>query len=168
MSPPPSVSMLPWTSVLRTLSSPTIWKATLVRILFPPAPQLPIVLPVWVNNYHLMFLPALLRANPQLPAHVPIGFFMHVVFPSSEIFRCLSARDKDLCGLLVADLIGFQTASYTHHFRQTVSRILVCEALPKGIGGRFVDVGVFPMGIDTQALREKRCVLLIQAAQLRC
>ena len=45
-----------------------------------------------------------------------------------------------------------------------MSRILSLEALPKGIQveglgtgtGRFVDVGVFPMGIDVDALREKR------------
>ena len=90
---------------------------------------------------------------------------MHVAFPSSEIFRCLSVRQELLYGLLAADLVGFQTASYARHFRQTVSRILAYEALPKGIqvesgtgSGRFVDVGVFPMGIDVAALREKRCV----------
>ena len=111
-----------------------------------------------------MLLPALLRASPKLPGHVPIGFFMHVAFPSSEIFRCLSVRESLLKGLLAADLVGFQTANFARHFRQTVSRILSLEALPKGIQveglgtgtGRFVDVGVFPMGIDVDALREKR------------
>jgi trehalose-6-phosphate synthase len=76
--------------------------------------------------------------------------------------------------------VGFQTANFARHFRQTVSRVLEgCETLPKGIqigegfggfgsggdadgegGGRFVDVGVFPMGIDVNSLRKKRCVLL--------
>jgi trehalose-6-phosphate synthase len=109
-----------------------------------------------------MLLPSLLRASPKFPSHVPIGFFMHVAFPSSEIFRCLSVRESLLRGLLAADLVGFQTASFARHFRQTVSRILSLEALPKGIQvnssgtGRFVDVGVFPMGIDVGALREKK------------
>jgi trehalose-6-phosphate synthase len=62
-----------------------------------------------------------------------------------------------LHGILAADLIGFQMASHARHFRQTISRILLLEALPKGIQiegtsgsgtgahkGRFVDVGVFP------------------------
>jgi trehalose 6-phosphate synthase complex regulatory subunit len=115
-----------------------------------------------------MLLPALLRAHPKL-ANAPIGFFLHVAFPSYEIFRCLSVRDSLLRGLLAADLVGFQTASYARHFRQTVSRILALEALPKGIQvdgtfgsgtsahkGRFVDVGVFPMGIDVNSLREKK------------
>lgn len=106
-----------------------------------------------------MLLPSLLRASPKLPANVPIGFFMHVAFPSSEIFRCLSVRESLLRGLLAADLVGFQTASFARQFRQTVSRILALEALPKGIqldGDRFVDVGVFPMGIDVSALRAKK------------
>ncbi|KAF9241274.1 glycosyltransferase family 20 protein [Melanogaster broomeanus] len=131
---------------------------------------------IWVNDYHLMLLPALLRAHPKL-ANAPIGFFQHVAFPSSEIFRCLSVRESLLRGVLAADLVGFQTAGYARHFRQTVSRILALEALPKGIQvertygsaggangavpkseqkGRFVDVGVFPMGIDVSALREKK------------
>ncbi|KAF8126309.1 glycosyltransferase family 20 protein [Boletus edulis] len=123
---------------------------------------------IWINDYHLMLLPALLRANPKL-ANAPIGFFLHVAFPSSEIFRCLSVRESLLRGILAADLVGFQTASYARHFRQTVSRILALEALPKGIQvqgtfasgtgdhkGRFVCVGVFPMGIDVNALQEKR------------
>ena len=99
----------------------------------------------------------MLRAR--LP-NAPIGFFMHVAFPSSEIFRCLSVRTQILQGMLGADLIGFQTANYARHFRQTVSRILTAEALPKGIQleNRFVDVGVFPMGIDVNSLTEKRYV----------
>ncbi|KAG2135397.1 glycosyltransferase family 20 protein [Suillus bovinus] len=126
---------------------------------------------VWINDYHLMLLPLLLRQSTRIPAlaRATIGFFMHVAFPSSEIFRCLSVREHLLRGMLGADLVGFQTASYARHFRQTVSRILAVEALPKGIQveygipggareghGRFVDVGIFPMGIDVGALRERR------------
>lgn len=133
---------------------------------------------VWVNDYHLMLVPHLLRSSPNIPQSAPIGFFMHVAFPSSEIFRCLSVRQDLLRGLLGADLVGFQTANYARHFRQTVSRIMAYEALPKGIEvpegeegvdratgkgkngketrSRFVDVGVFPMGIDVRALKEKR------------
>ncbi|PFH45853.1 glycosyltransferase family 20 protein [Amanita thiersii Skay4041] len=88
---------------------------------------------IWVNDYHLMLLPALIRTHPKYSSSNPIGFFMHVAFPSSEIFRCLSVRDQLLNGMLGADLVGFQTASFARHFRQTVSRILAYEALPKGI-----------------------------------
>lgn len=110
---------------------------------------------VWVNDYHLMLVPQLVRAK--LPTAI-IGFFLHVAFPSSEIFRCLSVREYLLRGMLSADLIGFQTANYARHFRQTVSRILALETLPKGIhlDDHFVDVGVFPVGIDVGALKERR------------
>ena len=87
------------------------------------------------------------------------------------IFRCLSVRESLLHGLLEADLVGFQTASRTLHLRQTVSCILALEALPKGIQieaslgsgtsdhkARFVDVGVFPMGIGVKTLQEKKWV----------
>jgi len=80
-----------------------------------------------------MLLPAMLRASGTLPAGVGIGFFLHAAFPSSEIFRCLSMRESLLTGLLGADLLGFQTVSYARHFRQTVSRILSLEAVPRGI-----------------------------------
>ncbi|TBU43087.1 glycosyltransferase family 20-domain-containing protein, partial [Dichomitus squalens] len=110
---------------------------------------------IWVNDYHLMLLPTMLRER--LP-NAAIGFFMHVAFPSSEIFRCLSVREPLLKGVLGADLIGFQTANYARHFRQTVSRILTAEALPKGIqlDDRFIDVGVFPMGIDVSSITAKK------------
>jgi trehalose 6-phosphate synthase/phosphatase len=102
-----------------------------------------------------MLVPQLVREK--LPTAI-IGFFLHVAFPSSEIFRCLSVRESLLRGMLSADLIGFQTANYARHFRQTVSRILALETLPKGIqlDDHFVDVGVFPVGIDVRALKEKR------------
>ena len=68
--------------------------------------------------------PALLHADPKL-ANAPIRLFPP---PPSKIFRCLSVRESLLCGLLAADLVGFQAMSYARHFRQTVSCILALEA----------------------------------------
>ncbi|KAK7026806.1 Trehalose-6-P synthase/phosphatase complex subunit [Paramarasmius palmivorus] len=169
---------------------------------------------VWVNDYHLMLLPLMLRStlplslqNSSNTPQAKIGFFLHISFPSSEIFRCLSVRSHLLRGMLGADLVGFQTANYARHFRQTCSRILGggVETLPggiqlgvdyegvedegidgagrrdgdtkgmegaaagagetvggqdqgRGVGGgkgRFVDVGVFPMGIDVHQLKSR-------------
>ncbi|KAJ3920499.1 glycosyltransferase family 20 protein [Lentinula edodes] len=124
---------------------------------------------VWVNDYHLMLVPLMLRSSGLIPNTAPIGFFLHVAFPSSEIFRCLSVREHLLKGILGADLVGFQTANYARHFRQTCGRVLGVETLPSGIlpnptagrldalgKGRLVDVGVFPMGIDVARLNEWR------------
>jgi len=69
---------------------------------------------VWVNDYHLMLVPEMLRKA--LP-NAAIGFFLHVAFPSSEIFRCLAVREHILRGLLASDLISFQTPNFARHFR---------------------------------------------------
>ncbi|KIK01783.1 glycosyltransferase family 20 protein, partial [Laccaria amethystina LaAM-08-1] len=73
-------------------------------------------------------LPNLLCSSPKLPRTAPIGFFIHVA--SSRIFRCLSVAEDLLLGLLGVDLV---TANYARHFRRTVSRTLMYEALLKGI-----------------------------------
>ncbi|PWN51744.1 hypothetical protein IE53DRAFT_367797 [Violaceomyces palustris] len=110
---------------------------------------------IWINDYHLLLVPQMVRER--LP-HATIGFFLHIAFPSSEIFRCLSVRETLLKGMLGADLIGFQTHNFCRHFRQTVSRILQLEATPKGIqlDGSFVTVAPFPIGIDVRSLNAKR------------
>ncbi|KAJ3497214.1 hypothetical protein NMY22_g19723 [Coprinellus aureogranulatus] len=74
---------------------------------------------IFINDYHLMLLPLMLRKI--LPPTAAIGFFLHVAFPTSEIFRCLAMRKELLLGILGADFVGFQTANYARHFRQTVT-----------------------------------------------
>jgi trehalose-6-phosphate synthase len=87
-----------------------------------------------------------------------IGFFLHINFPSSEIFRCLPVRQELLLGMLGADLVGFQTYNLARHFRQTCQRLLSVEATPKGIQlpTGFSRVGVFSIGIDVKALNERK------------
>jgi trehalose 6-phosphate synthase/phosphatase len=67
-------------------------------------------------------------------------------------------RKEVLEGLLGADLIGFQTYSFARHFLQTCSRLLSLETSPKGIQleNTAVNVGIFPIGIDTKGLNKKR------------
>ena len=102
---------------------------------------------IWVHDYHLALLPALLRAR------VPdarIAFFLHIPFPSYEVLRLLPWRDEILEGLLGADLIGFHTLSYVRHFTVSLLAILGLEAEVDRVqyGGRVVRLGAFPMGID--------------------
>lgn len=111
---------------------------------------------IWIHDYHLLLVPSLIRK--MLP-DAQIGFFLHVAFPSSEIFRCLAVRTELLEGLLGANLIGFQTEEYCHHFLQTCSRLLCVEATKHGLhleDGRFVHVGAFPIGIDPTSLDQRR------------
>ncbi len=104
---------------------------------------------IWVQDYHLMLLPGLLRAR--MPEAL-VGFFLHIPFPSFEIFRLLPRqwRGEILEGLLGADLVGFHTYEYMQHFLQSVLRILGYEhqmgrlSLPHHL----VKVETYPMGID--------------------
>lgn len=102
---------------------------------------------IWVQDFHLMLLPSLLRNR--LP-DATIGFFLHTPFPSSEVYRMLPVRNKVLQGVLAADLIGFHTYDYAAHFLSVCTRILGLDASPKGVTFKdhFAHVSIFPIGID--------------------
>lgn len=106
---------------------------------------------IWVNDYHLMLLPKLLKDKAP---NIPIGFFLHIPFPSYELFRTLPAewRTEILNGILGADLIGFHTHDYTQYFLRCVLRILGYDHDLGNIylPNRMVKVDTFPMGIDFQ------------------
>lgn len=101
----------------------------------------------WIHDYHLMLLPQMIREK--IP-EAKIGFFLHIPFPSYEVFRLLPWRDEVLTGLLGADLVGFHTYDYARHFLSSVRRILGYEHTLSEIqtGERLVKVDLFPMGID--------------------
>ncbi len=122
---------------------------------------------VWIQDYHLMLLPAMLRK--QRP-EMTVGFFLHTPFPSYEIFRCHPNREELLEGLLGADLIGFHTFGYLRHFRSTVLRLLGIESEFNVINTDMhqTAIGVYPIGINaekflqgmkTEAYREAKSIL---------
>ncbi|MCK4329039.1 bifunctional alpha,alpha-trehalose-phosphate synthase (UDP-forming)/trehalose-phosphatase [candidate division WOR-3 bacterium] len=102
---------------------------------------------IWIHDYHLMYLPMCLREK--LP-NAKIGFFLHIPFPSFEIFRLIPWRKEVLKGILGADLIGFHIYDYVRHFLSSVRRLLGYEYVLNTItvGNRIVKVDAFPMGID--------------------
>jgi trehalose 6-phosphate synthase/phosphatase len=102
---------------------------------------------IWVHDYHLMLLPRLLRER--LP-RATIGFFLHIPFPSFEIFRLLPWREEVLNGLLGADLIGCHTYDYTGHLLDSVHRLLGYESAMGQItvSERTVTADAFPMGMN--------------------
>ena len=108
---------------------------------------------VWVHDFHLMLVPAALRRRrPDLS----IGFFLHIPFPSSELYRILPVREDVLRGLLGADYIGFHTGDYARHFRSSCLRVLGIDSEPDVIefDGRLIGVGVNPIGIDISSFTE--------------
>ncbi len=102
---------------------------------------------IWIHDYHLMLLPGFVRER--FP-DATIGFFLHIPFPSVELFRLIPWRREILEGVLGADHIGFHTYDYAHNFLSSVLRLLGYEhEFGKiAIEDRIVQVDVHPMGID--------------------
>jgi trehalose 6-phosphate synthase/phosphatase len=102
---------------------------------------------VWVHDYQLMLLPKMIR---DLRPDLSIGFFLHIPFPSYEIFRIFPRRKELLEGILGADLVGFHTYNYERHFLSSIKRILRKEVNFNRIShdSREIAVNTFPMGID--------------------
>lgn len=102
---------------------------------------------IWIHDYQLLLLPSLIRKkNPG----VALGFFLHIPFPTFEIFRLLPWREEVLEGILGADLIAFHTCSYVNHFLNNVRRLLGYE-YDRGqllVENRVVKVEPLSMGID--------------------
>lgn len=102
---------------------------------------------IWIHDYQLMLLPQMIREKyPE----ARIGFFLHIPFPSFEIFRLLIWREEILQGLLGANLIGFHTYDYVRHFVSSVRRVLGIEhnLYKLNCDTHTVQVDAFPMGID--------------------
>jgi trehalose 6-phosphate synthase len=124
---------------------------------------------VWVHDYQLQLVPAMLRTmRPDLR----IGFFLHIPFPPLELFSQIPWREEIIEGLLGADVIGFQTHDAVLNFRRAAERFGGVVDGEDGLAdadGRRVVVRAFPIGIraaDFQALAEQPEVQL-RATQIR-
>lgn len=104
---------------------------------------------VWIHDYQLMLLPEMLRADKP---DVSIGFFLHIPFPSYEIFRMLPMEWKTslLRGILGADLVGFHTHDYAQHFLQSVKMVLGIDSYFHSLQyqDRLIKADLFPISID--------------------
>lgn len=108
---------------------------------------------VWIHDFHFMLIPSQLR---NLRPDLSIGFFLHIPFPSSELFRTLPPREELLMGMLGSDYISFHTHDYMRHFRLSCVRILGIDAGVDGIAyeGRKIGLGNHPIGIDVSFFKK--------------
>ena len=110
---------------------------------------------IWVQDFHLALVPALLRARRP---NLRIGLFWHVPFPPQPIFRILPWRRELLEGMLGCDLIGFHVEEYARHFLdccEAAGAYDVDRELSEVIrGDRRIKVGAFPLGIPADYFAE--------------
>ncbi|MGH7990649.1 MAG: bifunctional alpha,alpha-trehalose-phosphate synthase (UDP-forming)/trehalose-phosphatase, partial [Limisphaerales bacterium] len=128
---------------------------------------------LWIHDYHLMLLPKLVREKfPEMP----IGFFLHIPFPSFEIFRMLPRpwREEILEGLLGSSLIGFHTHDYVRDFLTSVLRTSGYEHQLGSLTlrDRVVEVDTFPMGVEfdrfEQAAKSRETELQVEELRQKC
>jgi alpha,alpha-trehalose-phosphate synthase [UDP-forming] len=120
---------------------------------------------VWVQDYQLQLVPALLREDR---ADLRIGFFNHIPFPGYELYARLPWRRQVIEGLLGADLIGFQRGADAANFLRAARSVGVATTrgsvvelrrrtsprTPTAAGatapaGRQLRAAAFPISIDT-------------------
>lgn len=113
---------------------------------------------LWIHDYHLLLLPRMVR---ELNPGVSIGLFIHIPWPSYEVFRLLPWRTEILEGMLGSDLIGFHTYGYVRHFLSSIRRLLGYETVFNRISieERTLMIDAFPRGIDYEKF-EKEVKLL--------
>jgi len=128
---------------------------------------------LWIHDYHLMLLPKLVREKfPEMP----IGFFLHIPFPSWEVFRMLPRlwREEIIEGLLGSSLIGFHTHDYARDFLTSVLRTSGYEHQLGNLTlrDRVVEVDTFPMGVEfdrfAQAATSKETGLRVEELRQKC
>ncbi len=109
---------------------------------------------VWVHDYQLQLVPALLR---ELRPDVRIGWFNHIPFPPVELFMQLPGREGILEGLLGADFLGFQRGGDADNFRRACRRLLDVHVRADVVQhgeGRTTRAAAVPISIDSTELRK--------------
>lgn len=121
---------------------------------------------VWIHDYQLMLVPAYLRRR--VPS-ARIGFFLHVPWPASDVFRILPSRDELMQGVLGADLIGLHTEPYRHNFTHSAAKVLNLDLGIEAINwdDRVVRVGVYPISIELESFERQDPEIDALIAQIR-
>jgi trehalose 6-phosphate synthase len=108
---------------------------------------------IWVHDYHLLLLARALRARGH---RGPIGLFLHIPFPSLDVFSMLPWAHEIIDAMLDFDLVGFHTQGYVANFEACAGGLLESRAGPSVIEnrGHLTNVGAFPIGILPESFQE--------------
>jgi trehalose 6-phosphate synthase/phosphatase len=92
---------------------------------------------LWIHDYHLSLLPMYLSRDGTTTKFCRKVFFLHIPFPTSQIFRELECGEDILQGMLHADVVGFHAFDHARHFLNASKRImgLNYESLVGGLIG---------------------------------
>ena len=131
---------------------------------------------VWVHDYQLQLVPAMVRA---LRPDVRIGWFNHIPFPPVELFSQLPWRRALVEGLLGADFLGFQRTADAENFLRSCRRLLGLSTKADTVtftplGGehsspRTVRASAIPISVDFRALDDlaRTPDVIARAAEIR-
>lgn len=121
---------------------------------------------VWVHDYQLLLVPEMIKS---VKPNVTVGFFLHIPFPSYEVFRILPWRMELLKGMLGADLLGFHIYDYERHFLSSVRRLYGYEIAFNEIHAedRIIKADSFPMGIDYDKFKNTSAAVMQKTIQER-
>jgi len=101
---------------------------------------------VWVHDYQLMLVPAMIRQHrPDLR----LGFFLHTPFPPAELFMQLPWRNQLIAGVLGSDLVGFQVREHVNNFARVAQQLELATSSKRPNlthNGREVQLKAFPIG----------------------
>ena len=109
---------------------------------------------IWVHDYHLIPMAKELRRTG---AARRIGFFLHTPFPSLGVLETFPQYIDLLESLCAYDLVGFQTVEDWTAFNDAIVRRANGKVSPGGrvrAFGRVLRSGVFPIGVDPEAIAD--------------
>lgn len=108
---------------------------------------------IWVHDYHFLLLAKYCR---ELGMQNRFGLFLHIPFPSDQVFRTIPHSIELARAMLAFDLLGFQTADDLQAMRDYGQRYLGAIVNHDGLAldGKVTRLGVYPIGVCTEDIQQ--------------
>jgi alpha,alpha-trehalose-phosphate synthase [UDP-forming]/trehalose-phosphatase len=108
---------------------------------------------LWAHDYHLLLFARVMRQRGHTG---PIGHFLHIPFPSLDMFSMMPWAGEVLDALLDFDLLGFHTPAHVTNFLSCASSMLPAKVADDVVQhrGRTTHVAAMPIGIIPDVFQE--------------